>query len=321
MRKVLTPARVSALLWVGALGVLVWLALDPGSPLSWRDELDSVERLPPERACALARIATPGGLDGSSSCRDFTTDTQAARLVLNGTPPHTVCFLKAARWFVVDVGVDIPCPASAPMEPVRITDFSDELRVEQRWTVPVRFGRTRTMVDGFARNLREVVTARRAHPGPRECPPLLAGKVEALDANLVTGEGPRWHFLSGDVVESVVQPGAQLDLRADALERLRRTPTLLLIDAPVKVLPEQGAQGRLEGTATLVDWPSGAVLCERPLAVDQGPVLRVEHGLSILPEPTPQEAVMTGFKVRVSDALADVTRELSDGGLVLEATW
>ena len=314
--KFFTPARVTALLWLGGVGVLVWLTLVPSSLLSWSDPIDSAAQLSAERACTLARAATPGGLDPSSGCSGFKSDPEAAQLVVNG---HTVCFLKAGRWFIADLGLEIPCPTGAPMEAVRIVDFDDERHGERRWSEAVHAGRLTTVVNGFPDKLRALVTRRRSQRWPAECPPLPAGKVEALDANLVALDAAKWHFLTGEMLEAALLAGTNVELRSAAIDRLRRVPTLLLIDASVKVLPGAGAPGRLEATASLVDWRHGEVLCERPFSVVQNAAPEVDHGK--LPDLAPVDTRLPDFQERVGAALAEVTRELSDGGLVLEPTW
>jgi hypothetical protein len=320
MRAWLTPSRVSALLWVLALAVLVWLTLDPHSPMSWVDEVDSVERLSPERACDLARVTIP--LE-SGACRDFTSDAQSARLSVG---PRTVCFLKAARWFVVDHSTEASsCPARPPLELERITDFTAELSVERRWSELVVATRQAALVNAFPQKLVLLVMMRRSRPWPSVCPEeaLGPGRVEALDANLVATESfARWHFLTGDTLEEILQAGASMQLRYEALERLHRAlPFLLLVDASVKSLPVGRTPGRLEASVALVDWRSGAVLCERTMAVAQPPTLDVDHGTMLEPQAPPQEVLMADFKDSVSAALGEVTRQMSDGGLVLEPTW
>jgi hypothetical protein len=312
MKRWLTPSRVSALLWVLSLAVVVWLALDPSSPISWRDSSDSVEQLTEERACTLARVTVPG--DDQGNCHDFTSDGDSAQLELNG---RTVCFLKAARWFIVDEGIGFPCPPSPPMEPTRITDFDDEQRAERRWTEAVRTTRMNSMVNSVPGKLETLVKTLRARSWPGECPRLGPGKAEALDARVIEARG-RWHFITGEDLEAVLQAGAMIESRFDALQRL--PATLLLVDASVKQLPLERASGRLEAIAALVDWKTGAIYCARSLVVVQQPTLVNDHAFARSDEP-PIEWAMAGFKERVSAELAELTREMTDGGLVLQPTW
>lgn len=315
----LTPSRVSALLWLGAVAVLVWLVLDPGSPLTWEDE-DSVERLSFERACELARARAPGR--SVSACRDFQTELEHAQVTLEGN--WVVCFLQAGRWFVVDDGPGITCPLGPPMERVRVTDFDAELRIERRWAEQVKVVRESAAVSNLAEKLRQLVRKRRADPsGPAQCPSLPRGQVEAIDADLIlaTAVGP-WHFLSGELINGALDPSNRMERRVELLHGFeKQAGTLLLVDASAKLLPHEREAGRLEATVSLIDWASGKVLCERLVAVTQTPGLQLEHGTVAAPEATPQQVLMMDFKDRVSTALADVAREMSGARLELLDTW
>lgn len=314
----LTPSRISALLWLSAVAVLMWLVLDPGSPLTWKDE-DSGERLSRERACELARAKAPGR--GASACEDFLAEPEHAQVTLEGK--WVVCFLQAGRWFVVDDGPGITCPLGPPMERVRVTDFDAELRVERRWAEQVKAVRESAAVNNLAEKLRQLVMKRRAGPsGPAQCPSLPRGQVEALDADLITVAAGPWHFMSGELINGALETSNRMERRVELLHGFEnQAGTLLLVDASAKLLPHEREAGRLEATVSLIDWASGKVLCERLVAVTQTPGLELDHGTIAAPEANPQQVLMMDFKERVSTALADVAREMSGGRLELLDTW
>ena len=208
------------------------------------------------------------------------------------------------------------------MELQRITNFDDEVRTERRWADEVRLRRITAAVNAFPQELLAVLEVRRSQAWPTECPALPGGRIEAIDKDKVMPTLASWHFLTGETVETVLEPSPYMHHRLEGLEKMRRKlPVLLLIDADVKVMPMNGSAGRLEATAAVIDWRKKRVYCQRTFVVTQPSPKELDHGTQIPQLPLIQDMQMMEFKVNVSNKLAELTREMTDGGLVLDPTW
>lgn len=257
-----TPARLQALLWLAALGGL-FAQLAPGSQWEFSDE-DSVPQLTAARACELARPHL-----AAASCADFTSTAQWASVrVRTSTTEKTVCFLKARRWFVADVGFDITCLETPPVLG-RVASLKAEQDVERAWATTAVSTRARRLRERFVANLDTALAAHRATAAPSRCEGLPAqGQVPSVDVDLLRAKkgAPPWTTLSSGTLAR--GSAEELGFRLQGLKE-RGGRLVVVVDALEKALPRSNTPGRLEASVVVVDWLEGKALCEAPVAVEE----------------------------------------------------
>jgi hypothetical protein len=308
-----TPARLRALLVLAGVGGFLFAATMT-SFFEYSDE-DSVAALSPERACLLARAAA----NSSAPCSaPKPLGERAMEVEVGGSArPRRACFLRAARWFVVEVRpFELSCPTQPPRRNA-VTSFKEELRVESTWSEQVR---TEGAQLAYA-NLRDAVsqlvaTWRTTESPPTQCPKLLPGEeVQALDVDLVRRTEKPWHFLSSDAAERLLDaPPSPWVVEAEMAALRKRSPLLLLVYAKEKQEPSREVPGFVEGEVALVDWPARKLLCTARFSYDQPADAPRD------PE-SPHAPLMTDFKTQLNALLGERVRVMTDEQLQLAPTW
>lgn len=312
MLALFTPARLRALTILGGFAFLGAAANGTHRFFQYSDR-DSVGRLSDERACTLARTHVSDSVRTTCTTVRVNDTTLQLRLESKDRARLTeVCFVKAARWFIIDSGPAIECPTERPFELPLVNSRSAELRLEREWAESVRERRVRRELAQLRETLADLLELSRTTTAtPQPCPDTFRAKdVLALDAWLLkAGSGLPWHFLTSPELERVME--GRTTWREDPLVQLRvARPLLLLVDFSERFAPRGLTPGYASGAVVLVDWVSREVLCQASLTVEQPVDAPKANGHP--------DALMPDFKARIAEGLSSTVASMSGGKLALK---